>query len=73
MINNDPIIHFVHEQIINSFGKLDGACLEQFYNLSNENPQFVYQSLVNEAHDKLKFADVLLFITRVKTLFQISK
>jgi hypothetical protein len=63
----------IHEEIINSFGKLDGACLEQFYHLSNENPQFVYQSLVHEAHEKLKLADVLLFITRVKTLFQISK
>ena len=63
----------IHIEIINSFSKLDGACLEQFYLLSIENPQFVYQSLINEAQEKLKLADVLLFITRVKTLFQISK
>ena len=63
----------IHQEIINSFGKLDGACLEQFYLLSIENPQFVYQSLINEAHEKLKLADILLFITRVKTLFQTSK
>ena len=59
----------IHQEIIDSFKKLDGACLKQLYLLNLENPQFVYQTLINEANCKLKLANVLLFMTRVKALF----
>jgi hypothetical protein len=59
----------IHKKIIDSFSNLDGSCLKQLYDLTKENPQFVYQTLINESNNELKLLDIIFFITKVSKLF----
>jgi len=59
-----------HKAIVDSFRTLDGACLNQLFLMSIHNNQFLYQTLLNETNNQLKLADIILFITRLKQLFE---
>lgn len=72
-LNSWMIENKIHTKIYESFVNLDGACLKQLYQLSLENPQFVYQTLILESNSELKLSDILLFITRTKQLFENEK
>ena len=68
-VNNWLLENKIHKKIIDSFMNLDGSCLKQLYDLTKENPQFVYQTLINESNNELKLLDIIYFVTRLNRLY----